>query len=124
MPLNRPTREELLEAVVECLERDLLPSATDAQAFQLRIIRRVLNIVLRELRQGEACAIHEAAALTALLGEEGDAAQLNALLCQRIATGDIAVTDPALLRTLREVADRKLALDSPDYADSTPEDQK
>ncbi len=122
MPLNRPSREELLEAVLDSLDRELLPGATPAQGFQLRIIRRVVHIVLRELQHGEDFTNHEAAALTTLLGQ-GDAAQLNALLCKRIADGDMAVDDPELLCALQELADRKLALDSPGYAGNTGEDQ-
>jgi hypothetical protein len=49
MPPSRPTAAELLEAVREFLERDVLPVLSADSRFQCRIAINVLAMVRREL---------------------------------------------------------------------------
>jgi hypothetical protein len=53
----------------------------------------------------------------ALLGTEaGDLATLEADLCQAIRSGDIDLSTPNLLESLREVAMGQLTIDQPNYS--------
>lgn len=112
MPLNRPGREELLQAVIDYLQQDLLPASMGSQAFHLRVIIRVLGIVLRELQLGDAYQQQECENYNALLGKEVN--DVLSELCQQIEQGHWD-DNPELLRILRDLADAKLAIDSPDY---------
>lgn len=111
MPLNRPTREELLQAVIDYLQQDLLPQSQGSQRFHLLVVVRVLGIVLRELQQGDAFVRQEAALLTSLLGEGAD---LDTF-ADAIADGTLGVDSPELISGLLALAKAKLQIDSPDY---------
>ena len=113
---EQPSAADLLDAVGEFLTRELLPTLSGRQAFHARVAANVLAIVRREMRLGPAADREEAARLAALLGEAGDADSLNALLCERIAAGEVAVDDPALIQHLWATTLDVLAVDQPGYA--------
>ena len=115
MPLNRPTREELLQASIDYLRDDLLPTLDGSQRFHLRVVLRILATVQRELQQGEAYQQREQALLEAFCpGEEKSAAAL----CSAIAEGDSRLDEAALIEALVRLSEKKLAIDSPDYSGS------
>ncbi|MFM7045158.1 MAG: DUF6285 domain-containing protein [Ilumatobacteraceae bacterium] len=65
-PHDRPTAGELIAAVREWLERDLVGSAQGKVGFDARVAANVLAIVERELGGGSALAERHAARLTSL----------------------------------------------------------
>ncbi|MCA9579299.1 MAG: hypothetical protein KC668_27915 [Myxococcales bacterium] len=113
MPLNRPSAEELLEAVEEHLRDQLLPKLDGAERFYLRVALRALAIARRELREGPAFEREEAGLLGALVGLRGDAGALNTALVDAIARGELEPRDPALLDALEAITAAKLAIDDP-----------
>jgi hypothetical protein len=72
-PFGRPTGAELVEAVREYLERDVMEQSEGRARFQGRIARNVLSMVERELRLGPAFALAHQDRLAAL-GFDGDRA--------------------------------------------------
>lgn len=113
---DRPTLIELVEAVREFLETKAMPELTGHTAFHARVAVNVLDIALRELREGPGFAAAEGARLSALLGREGSIADLNRALGEAVTTGAIAIDDPALIDHLRRTTMEKLAIDNPKYA--------
>jgi len=113
---EQPSAAELVEAVAEFLQREIAPQLTGRANFHARVAVNVLNIVRRELALAPAADRAEAARLAVLLGAGGDAEALNEELCRRIAAGEIAADDPALLEHLWSTVLDVLAVDQPSYA--------
>ena len=85
---DRPSARELIDAVRIYVEKELLPSLTDArQRYQALIAANVLSIAGRELDRGEAMEVEERGWLAALLGEDGDVRALNEKLCAEVRRG-------------------------------------
>ena len=116
MPSNRPTLDELLEAVVEFLEKRLMPKLDKHTAFHARVAANVLNIVRRELEQGPGLDAEELARLKDLLGEDGTLEELNAELCNRIRRGDLDHRNPDLMEHLFLTTLGKVSVDQPIYS--------
>ena len=113
---EQPTAIELIDAVSEFIARDLSPTLTGRLAFHARVAANVLAIVRRELLQGPDADRANARRLAALLGHAGDPAVLIEELCRRIASGEIAFDDPALIEHLWASTLDTLAIDQPGYA--------
>ena len=125
---DRPTTMELLEAVREFLEREVLPALTvHGLKYRMRIALNLLRIVEREIPGREARLSAELAALHDLLGRPvpappADAALLETRvreasreLCERIRTG-AADAGPWRARVLAHVGamvEDKLAINDP-----------
>ncbi len=125
---DRPTTVELLEAVREFLERDVLPSLTVHGArYRMLIALNVLRIVEREIPGREARLRAELAALADLLDRPRDAPPADAALlearvqvanralCERIRAG-AADTGPGRARVLAHVGamvEEKLRINDP-----------
>lgn len=112
---EEPSAAELLDAVSDFLRDQLMPALSGPLAFHTRIAANVLDIVRRELATGEQAQARETARLSALLGEDGDAATLNARLCEAIAARRFAHDDPALTAHLWATTLDTLAIDQPKY---------
>jgi hypothetical protein len=126
---DRPTAEELVDAVRHFLEVDVLPALMDARLrFQTLVAANVLAIVGRELPAEEEHLRLEWEFLGEVLGSLGPApaglaelrrAVLEATgrLCQRIRAGEF--DDEARFRELagrvREVVVRKVEVANPRY---------
>src|SRR5512138_3912645 len=108
---DRPTPDELLDAVATFLHEQALASAP--LAFHARVAIRAIDIVRRELQLGPAAAAREHALLAHLLKADapGDLAQLNRMLCERIAAGEIGLDTPGLADALWQISLDKLASD-------------
>jgi hypothetical protein len=115
MPNSRPPAVELIEAVRDFLERDVLPSLMGDRRFQCRVAINVLAIVGRELRLGPAADAREHAALAALLAEGGSLDELRRTLSARIRDGRIVAGDAALLACVRGALRDALAINSPKW---------
>jgi hypothetical protein len=114
-----PTTPELVDAVSEFLSREVAPQLSGRLAFHLRVAVNVLATIRREIEQGPGAERAELARLVALLGEGeagADLEALNAELCRRIAAGELAADDPALVDHLWATTLDTLAIDQPGYA--------
>lgn len=125
---DRPTTVELLEAVREFLERDVLPSLTvHGVRYRMLIALNVLRILEREVPGREARLRAELAALADLLDRPREAPpadplllearvqEANRELCERIRTG-AADAGPWRARVLAHVGamiEEKLGINDP-----------
>ena len=125
---DRPTTVELLEAVREFLERDVLPSLTvHGVRYRMLIALNVLRIVEREVPGREARLRAELAALADLLDRpretppadpallEARVQEANRELCARIRAG-AADADPWRARVLAHagaIVDENLGINDP-----------
>lgn len=113
MPLNRPTKTELLEAVREYLQQT--PDDPKVDHFYRRVASNVLSIVQREEYLSESFMQQEQNLLqTFLRSNESDTSKLNQQLAQAINKRDIEIT-PALTNLLLQLASSKLNIDNPKY---------
>lgn len=112
--ISHPTAAELTEAVAAFDAEAVLPG-DERQAFLARVADNARATLAREAEQGarlEAEAVHR---LSALLGETGDFATLNARLCEALREGALNPLDPVLLAHLRATAIGQIAIDQPSY---------
>ena len=116
MPSNRPTRDELLEAVAEFLEKRVMPKLDKHTAFHTRVAVNVLNIVRRELALGPRLDEAERARLENLLGREGTLEELNAELCRKIHAGEFDHRNQELMDHLLRTTMGKVSVDQPNYS--------
>jgi sugar-specific transcriptional regulator TrmB len=125
---DRPTYDELLEAVQTFLETDVVPALEGPKKFHARVAANVLAIVRRELRSADAQYRTEWERLDRLLGAAEpppvDGVELRERLrartedlCERIRRGE-ADTLPwraAVLAHIRQTVIEKLAVANPKY---------
>ena len=114
---DRPTTEQLLEAVAAFLREQVVPSTQGPLAFHARVAANALDIARRESALAPAADARERALLAALLGADAplDAAQLNRLLCERIDADAMDLDTPGLVDALWRITLDKLAVDQPGY---------
>lgn len=112
---DQPRAPELIDAVSEFLQRDVMPRLTGRVAFHTRVAVNVLAIIRRELTEGPQAEGRELARLKDLLHADGDVEALNTKLCDMIAAGDVAWDDPKLLEHLWDTILDTLAIDQPNY---------
>lgn len=112
---DRPTAAELLADIAALLEGDVLAAVSGPLQHNVRVAANLARVVERELASGPAAADRERALLGAVLGADGSVAELNAVLADRLRSGD----DPALGRAawpaLLEITRAKLAVDKPGH---------
>jgi hypothetical protein len=113
---EQPNPVELLESVAAFLREELGPTLMGRPAFLTRVAANVLDIVGRELTLGPGAEARERARLAALIGRDADVEALTAALCDRIAAGEIAEDDPALIDHLWGTTLDTMAIDQPAYA--------
>jgi hypothetical protein len=108
-PHDAPGAADLLAAVREFLERDVLDSAEGRVRFHTRVAINVLGMVERELALGpEQAAAH--AGRLAGLGVDSDAA-----LTEAIRAGEFDDRDAELKTALLEAVRDKLLVANPGY---------
>jgi hypothetical protein len=112
---ERPTTVELVEAVREFLERDVMGAVDGRVAFHTRVAVNVLGVVERELRLGADHAAAEHARLVALLGHDGDRLDLRRELAAAIRAGDLDHRRAEVVEALRATAADGLAVANPKY---------
>jgi hypothetical protein len=130
---DRPSHDELLAAIEEFLEQEILPSVDAARRFHTRVALNTLRIVRRELAHEDEQLRTELARLTRLLSAgdpAGDARlslracrhrvrELTDRLCDRIRAGD-ADAGPfrrATLEHVRRTVREKLETTNPRWLD-------
>ena len=114
---DRPTPEELLDAVASFLRERVVGATGGVLAYHARVAANALDIARRQIALEPAARQREQTALARLLGADPatDVAQLNRLLCERIAGGTIGLQTPGLAECLWQITLDKLAVDQPGY---------
>lgn len=113
--LSEPTAVQLVQSVASYLEKVALPKLEGHAAFHGRVAVNVLNIVARELSDGADAAAAERAALVALLGHEGDLADLRWRLCNALREGSMTLETPGLGEHLLATAAARVRIEQPNY---------
>lgn len=127
---DRPTAEELLEAVADYLERDVIPHTEGRRQFLARVSSNVVRTVTREIRREDRQLRREWVRLNALQGEEPLPEGREALregvrrrtreLCRAIREGE-ADEEPRrseILEHVRATVREKLEVCRPDLLES------
>lgn len=114
---DRPTAAEVLTTLKDYLEGEVLPNVTGTLRYHTLVAANLVTMLQRELAQYPSAADRERAALTNLLGRsDGDLAELNDELAQRLRAGE---GDPHFERRCWEVlfaaSTDKLAISKPGY---------
>jgi hypothetical protein len=112
---DRPTAVELLAAVREYLERDVMTTTEGRVAFHARVAVNVLGMVERELEVGPGQDVEEHARLVALLGREGTVRELTEVLARGIRDDTLDVAWSSLIETVRGTVRAKLEVANPGY---------
>ncbi len=118
---DEPTPEELIKAVADFLRNDIAPMISGHNAFKLRVSINALDLVSRQLALESRSDAAEVSRLSQLLGMQGSLGELNRVLADRIAKGEIALQTPGLADHLWQTTMDKLAVDQPNYASYTRE---
>ena len=113
---DEPSPEELIKAVADFLRNDIAPQISGHQAFKLRVSINALDLVARQLKLEQGSDAAELARLSQILGTQGSLGELNKLLADRIATGEVDLQTAGLARHLWQTTMEKLAVDQPNYA--------
>jgi hypothetical protein len=108
-PFGRPSAADLVEAVREYLEGDVMEQSEGRARFQARIARNVLSMVARELRRGPSLAHAHRERLDAL-GFDSDRA-----LAAAIRSGACDDEWPDVGRALGASARDQLFVANPSY---------
>jgi hypothetical protein len=110
-PYGVPTAPELVEAVVEFLEKDVAGELSGRRRFHLRVAVNALNIVRRQLELTEDHAPLRQEALSSL----GVASERE--LAAAIRAGDLD-GDPQLRGALRKLVTARLQVNNPTYLET------
>ena len=113
---DEPTPMELLKAVADFLRNDIAPVISGHNAFKLRVSINALDLVTRQLALEEGSDAAEAERLSRLLAMQGTLTELNRVLADRIAKGEVDLQTPGLAEHLWQTTMDKLAVDQPNYA--------
>jgi len=113
---DEPTPTELIKAVADFLRTEITPAIKGHNAFKLRVGINALDLVTRQLALEQDGDAAEAARLKGLLGMDGSPVELNRVLCERIAKGEVDLQTPRLSEHLWQTTMDKLAVDQPNYA--------
>ena len=97
------------------LSETAAPQLSGHAAFHARVAGNVLDILQREMTLGPRFEKAELARLESLLGESGTLLDLNRKLCDKISTGEMDLSTPALKDHLIRTTMGKLAIDQPRY---------
>ena len=109
-PHDVPSAAQLVEAVREFLERDVMTNTEGRVQFHARVAVNALKMVERELASGEEQAdVHAARLATLGVSSEKD-------LCDAIASGALDDRLDDVVAVVRATVADKLAVAHPDYA--------
>jgi hypothetical protein len=112
---DEPTPTELIKAVADFLRNDIAPAISGHNAFKLRVSINALDLVTRQLALEQGSDAADARRLSELLAMQGSLAELNRVLADRIATGEVDLQTPDLAEHLWQTTMAKLAVDQPNY---------
>jgi uncharacterized membrane protein len=115
---DRPTASELLEAIADLLERELLPATSGGLQHRVRVAGNLCRILEREARLGAA---HDAREIELLAGALGEAPgsrggeQLSRALVARLDAGHDPALERRAFRALALIVRGKLAIAKPGH---------
>ena len=112
---DKPSAEKLLAAARAFLNNTAMPQLSGHAAFHARVAGNVLDILARELELAPGFNKAEQARLESLLGENGPLEVLNRKLCDKLATGEMDLSNEKLKIHLIKTTMGKLAIDQPRY---------
>lgn len=108
-PHDRPTASELVQAVREWMEQDLVKGVEPRLTFHLRVAMNMLDIVDRELQLGAPMEERHAEVLRGL----GVSDDLE--LSKKIRQGDFDENIAGLVTALRPIIEDKVRVANPKY---------
>lgn len=108
---DRPDAVELLEAVGEFLEHDVLPGTSGVSRFHIHVARNILRIVARQLQLGEQQEAEHSARLARLGCSDDD----ELALAIRAGRFDNLTTE--VMTAVQQSVRAKLAVANPGYLD-------
>ncbi len=124
---DRPTYDELLNAVERFLDQEIVPNVEGSRGFHARVAANVIRIVRRELEAEDAHLAAEWSGLDGLLGpaeQPPNRAELREALrsrtselCERIRAGDAdqGAFAGRVVAHIRETVRAKLAVSNPGW---------
>jgi hypothetical protein len=115
MTQDRPTAAELVAAVREFLERDVMAATEGRVQFHTRVAVNVLNTVERELQLGPDLETAERIRAAALLGHGGVAGALERELATAIRSGTLDDRLDDVRAHVRATVREKLLIANPGY---------
>ena len=120
MAQDRPDAAELVEAVREFLEHDVMAATTGRVQFHTRVAINALGMIERELTEGPALVEAERARAAELLGHDGDVQLLERELATRIRDGSVDDRLTAVREHVRATVREKLLVANPGYLPADP----
>jgi hypothetical protein len=121
MAQDRPTAAELVQAVREFLEHDVMSTSTDKRVqFHARVAANALGMIERELNNGRELVEAERARAAALLGHDDDVGLLERELAARIRDGSLDDRLDAVRDHVRATVREKLLIANPGYLPVDP----
>jgi hypothetical protein len=120
MAQDRPTAAELVEAVREFLERDVMTATEGRVQYHTRVAVNALAMIERELTIGAGFAEAERARAVALLGDDADLGDLERALAAGIRDGSLDDRSEAVRAHVRETVREKLLVANPGYLPAAP----
>ena len=112
---DRPTAAELVAAVREFLEQDVLSAVEGRVAFHTRVAVNALGMVERELELGPNAERAERTRAVEILGHDGDTRELERELAARIRAGALTYDDATVVEHVRATVRDKLRIANPRY---------
>ena len=113
MIFDKPSSVDLLAAVSHFLDTKIKSEVPAHLAFKLRIVENVLNIVKREIEQGDELSKEIMVQLQNLIEEDSPTIDALALL---IKDEKIDLEDQGLKDLLVNLSKNKIAVDNPNYS--------
>lgn len=111
----RPTASELLSAIAELLEDEVLAAAPPALQHKVRVASHLASVLEREQRLGATNLERERELLAGLLGHDGDVPELGGELASRLRNGGDEVLEAGAWDALVEIARGDLAIAKPGH---------
>lgn len=114
----QPSADELLAAIAELLEDELLPALPDALKHKCRVAANLARILERQERLGPDAAARERERLRALVGTADDASdsfELSRRLAGRLRADDDPDLQPRAWDALVAIARDDLAIAKPGH---------
>ena len=117
---DRPDAAELVAAVREFLENDVMPATEGRVQFHTRVAVNALGMIEREIVHGPEYAAAERARAAALLGHDGDPRELERELAAALRDGSLDSRLEEVGRHVRATVREKLMIANPGYLPNAP----